>query len=86
MNRQQESLRHSKRAYKTANANDLKPELGNAHAMMAKNERTLGINYWGAENYIKAVEIFNELGEAKKTRQARCYAAIALGWFELRVV
>lgn len=79
MNQLHESLRHSKRAFKTAHANDLKPELGNAHAMMAKNERNLGINYWGAENYIKAVEIFNELGEAEKTRKARCYAAIALG-------
>lgn len=79
MNKLNNSLRHSKRAYKTAHANDLIAELGDAYAMMAKNERNLGVNYWGAQNYINAVRIYNVLGEAEKTRRARCYAAIAMG-------
>lgn len=79
MKKLDESLRHSRRAYKTSLENGLKPELADAYAMMAKNERNLGINNWGAENYMNAVTIFNELGEFKKIRQARCFAAIAMG-------
>lgn len=79
MKKLDESYRHSKRAYRTAMDNGLKPELADSYAMMAKCERNLGINNWGAENYMNAVTIFNELGEFKKIRQARCFAAIAMG-------
>lgn len=48
---------------------------------MAKTERIIGINGLGAQNFMNAMEIFNELGDRPNTRLARCWAAVTIGLY-----
>lgn len=56
-------------------------ELADTYAMMAKSERVIGINGLGAQNFMSAMEIFNELGDIENTRLSRCWAAVTIGRF-----
>lgn len=82
MEKYSDCLRHAKRSLKIAKQEHFLRELAETYAMMAKSERLIGINGLGAQNFMNAVEIFNELNDWPNTRLARCWAAITIGWLE----
>lgn len=74
-----ECLRHATLSMKLARKDHYRRELADSYAMMAKTERVMGINDLGAQNFMNAMEIFNELGDRRNTRLARCWAAVTIG-------
>lgn len=86
MEKYADCLRHAKRSFKIAQKEDYQIELGESYAMMAKTERMLGVNGFGAQNFMNAVEVFNKLGDRQKTRLARCWAAITIGKYKKEIL
>lgn len=79
MEKYSDCLRHAKKSFKMCKQECFQKELAESYAMMAKTERVIGINGLGAQNFMNAMEIFNELADRPNTRLCRCWAAVTIG-------